>query len=47
MSSWLARLEQSLGQAEGFQMTLVVLPDDDDGDERRDLEESFTPRFRR
>jgi hypothetical protein len=39
-------MEQSLGQAEGFQMTLLVLPDDDSDDDR-ELEESYTPRFRR
>lgn len=40
-------MEQSLGQAEGFRMTLLVLPDEDDSDDDGELEESYTPRFRR
>jgi hypothetical protein len=43
--------EQFLGQSNGFRMTMLTIDgvpvDDDDSDEEEQLEESWTPRFRR
>lgn len=40
-------LEQSVRQSGGYQTTLLLLEDHDNEDEENDLEESWTPRFRR